>query len=338
MLKKALITGITGQDGGYLSEFLLNEGYEVHGIIRRNSSQEFYRLNELKIFNRVKLHEIELTEKYQLEDFLRKNSFDEIYNLAAQSFVGTSFSSPFYSLDVNTYAVLNMLECLRRYQPEAKFYQASTSEMFGKVQETPQNERTPFYPRSPYGVSKLASHWLCINYRESYDMFISSGILFNHESPYRGYEFVTKKISSTVARIKHGSSEKILLGNLNASRDWGYAGDYVKAMYLLLQKEKPIDIVIGTGKTISIREFVEKCFSYIDINIIWEGNGLDERGICSKTNKSLVEISKQFFRPAEVELLVADPRRAKYELNWEPKVNIDGLVSMMMEYDLRKEL
>ena len=336
MPKKALITGIAGQDGSYLSNFLLSKGYEVHGTFRRNSSQEFYRLKELKIFDELNLHEVELTEKYQIEGLLKKHKYDEIYNLAAQSFVATSFNSPLYTFDVNTISLLNILECIKNFSSSTKLYQASTSEMFGKVQTTPQNESTPFYPRSPYGVSKLASHWMLVNYRESYDLFLTSGILFNHESPFRGLEFITKKITNSVARIKKGEMEYVSVGNLNASRDWGFAGDFVKAMYFMLQSDMPDDYVIGTGETHSIREMIELAFSYIDVEIVWEGKDLNEIGVDKKDGKALVKVSQDFFRPAEVDLLLSDASKAKKALGWAPETSFKDLIKMMVEYDLSK--
>lgn len=336
MPKKALITGIAGQDGSYLSNFLLGKGYEVHGTFRRNSSQEFYRLKELKIFDELNLHEVELTEKYQIEGLLKAHKYDEIYNLAAQSFVATSFNSPLYTFDVNTISLLNILECIKNFSSSTKLYQASTSEMFGKVQTTPQNESTPFYPRSPYGVSKLASHWMLVNYRESYDLFLTSGILFNHESPFRGLEFITKKITNSVARIKKGEMEHVSVGNLNASRDWGFAGDFVKAMYFMLQSDMPDDYVIGTGETHSIREMIELAFSYIDVEIVWEGKDLNEIGVDKKDGKALVKVSKDFFRPAEVDLLLSDASKAKKALGWAPETSFKDLIKMMVEYDLSK--
>lgn len=337
MKRKALITGIAGQDGAYLTQLLVSLGYEVHGTYRRNSNQEFYRLRELALLDRIKLHEVELTEKYQLEELLRENTFDEIYNLAAQSFVASSFNSPFYTFDVNTTSLLNLLECVRRFCPETKLYQASTSEMFGKVQATPQNEETPFYPRSPYGVSKLASHWMLVNYRESYDLFLSSGILFNHESPFRGMEFVTKKITNAVAQISKGNLEYVFVGNLNAQRDWGFAGDYVEAMHSMLQQQEPDDFVIGTGETHSIREMIEIAFEFIGIAISWEGKGLSEVGKDASTDKILVKVSKEFFRPSEVDLLLADPTKANKILGWTAKTEFKDLIRNMVDYDLNSK-
>jgi len=335
-MKKALITGVSGQDGAYLSKLLLDKGYEVEGIIRRNASQEFYRLKHLNVFNSIRFHEIELTEKYQLEDLFKSNTYDEIYNLASQSFVGTSFISPFYTLEVNTISVLNILESLRRFAPETKFYQASTSEMFGKVQEKRQSENTQFYPRSPYGISKLASHWLTINYREAYKIFGVSGILFNHESPLRGNEFITKKISSGVANIERGEQELISVGNLNSSRDWGFAGDYVQAMHAMLQLENPHDFVIGTGESHSIRDLIELAFKCINREIIWKGEGLDEVALDKNTEKVLVKVSEEFFRPSEVDVLLADNAKAKKILNWRPTKSFQELIRLMVDFDLSR--
>ena len=337
MPKKVLITGIAGQDGAYLSNFLLSKGYEVHGTFRRNSSQEFYRLKELKIFDELNLHEVELTEKYQIEGLLKKHKYNEIYNLAAQSFVATSFNSPLYTFDVNTISLLNILECIKNFSSSTKLYQASTSEMFGKVQTTPQNESTPFYPRSPYGVSKLASHWMLVNYRESYDLFLTSGILFNHESPFRGLEFITKKISNAVAQIKKGEMEYVSVGNLNAKRDWGFAGDYVEAMHLMLQQKEPDDFVIGTGETHSIREMIEIAFEFVDIEIAWEGKGLSEIGKDASSDKILVKISEEFFRPSEVDILLADPKKANKILGWTSKTEFKDLICNMVDYDLNSK-
>lgn len=331
---KALITGISGQDGAYLAKFLLDKGYEVEGLVRRNASQEYWRLKYLGIFDKVKLHEAELTEKYQIEDIFKNSNYTEVYNLAAQSFVGTSFNSPFYTMEVNTISVINILECIKRFNPEIKLYQASTSEMFGKIQEEKQNEQTPFYPRSPYGVSKLAAHWMVTNYRESYDIFTCSGILFNHESPLRGQEFITKKITRSVAEIQKGKRKSIEIGNLYSSRDWGYAADYVEAMYLMMQLKNPEDFVIGSGKSHSVKDLIERSFSFIDKDIVWDGEGLNEVGIDKLSGKKVIKISEDFFRPAEVEMLVADAGKAKKILNWEPKVDFDTLVKMMIDYDL----
>jgi GDPmannose 4,6-dehydratase len=316
MKKKALITGITGQDGSYLAEFLLKKDYDVFGVIRRTSSPSLERI--APILDRVSLISGDLTDESSLISIIEKTRPDEVYNLAAQSFVPASWDQPIFTSDVTAIGVLRMLEAIRAVNPRIKFYQASSSEMFGKVREVPQTEETPFYPRSPYGVSKVYGHWITVNYRESYDMFACSGILFNHESPRRGLEFVTRKITHGVARIKHGLDSELLLGNLDAKRDWGFAGDYVQAMWLMLQKERPDTYIISSGKTHSVREFVETAFTFA---------GLDYR--------EHVKVDQKFFRPAEVDLLLGDPGKARRELGWKPKVSFDDLVKMMVEHDLK---
>lgn len=314
--KKALITGITGQDGSYLADFLLSKGYEVHGMIRRSSVPTSERLNN--IINLITLHQSDMTDQCSISRLIENVRPDEVYNLAAQSFVHASFDHPVSTSDMTAVGVTRMLEAVRSVNKQIRFYQASSSEMFGKVQETPQRETTPFYPRSPYGVSKLYGHWMTVNYRESYDMFCVSGILFNHESPRRGLEFVTRKITNAVAKIKLGKQDKLYLGNLDAKRDWGHAKDYVRAMWLMLQQEKPRDYVISTGVAHSVREFVEVAFNYV---------GLDYR--------DYVEIDPRFYRPAEVNILLGDSNKARTELSWEPEYSFNDLVEEMIDEDIK---
>jgi GDPmannose 4,6-dehydratase len=314
--KRALITGITGQDGSYLAEFLLEQGYEVVGMIRRSSTVNFERIRHIQ--DRVTLTPGDLLDEVSLIHMLREHHPTEVYNLAAQSFVQTSFSQPVFTGEVTALGVTRLLDAIRIVDPDIRFYQASSSEMFGKVVETPQRETTPFYPRSPYGVAKVYGHWITVNYRESYGMHASSGILFNHESPRRGLEFVTRKISHGVARIALGLDRELRLGNLDAQRDWGYAGDYVRAMWLMLQQDQPGDYVVATGQTHSVRRFCELAFAYA---------GLDYR--------DYVVVDERFFRPAEVDLLVGDPSRAREKLGWKPEVSFEQLVEMMVEADLR---
>jgi GDPmannose 4,6-dehydratase len=313
--RSALITGITGQDGSYLAELLLKKGYEVHGLVRRTSSVNTSRLEGF--LGKVHLLQGDLTDESSLVSAVRQSEPDEVYNLAAQSFVGSSWGQPLFTGDVTGLGVTRLLEAIRSAGVDAKFYQASSSEMFGKVQETPQTEKTPFYPRSPYAVAKLYGHWITINYRESFGMYACCGILFNHESPRRGIEFVTRKISDGVARIYHGQQDELRLGNLDAKRDWGYAGDYVEAMWTMLQQKEPEDYVIGTGETHSVREFCELAFDAAGLD--WE---------------KYVKIDPQFMRPAEVNLLLADPAKAKKKLRWTPKVSFKQLVKMMVESDI----
>ncbi len=336
MSKKALITGITGQDAAYLAKLLLERGYEVYGGYRRSAHLDFWRLRELGIERDVKIVLFDLLEFTNIFSVIKEIQPDEVYNLAAQSFVAASFKQPIMTAEIDAIGVLRILEALRTLKPEAKFYQASTSEMFGKAQAIPQDEKTPFYPRSPYAVSKLMAHWATVNYREAYNMFTCSGILFNHESPLRGVEFVTRKITYGVARIKYGLQDKITLGNLSSKRDWGYAPEYVEAMWLMLQQDKPDDYVIATGETHSVREFVELAFKAVDIDIEWEGEGLNEKGIDKKTGKVLVEVSPKFFRPAEVDLLIGDYSKAKEKLGWKPKTTFPELVQIMVEADVKR--
>lgn len=313
--KRALITGITGQDGSYLAELLLEKGYEVHGIMRRNSTFTTGRIEE--IFDKIELHYGDLADSSVLHRLMMEIKPDEVYNLAAQSHVKVSFDVPEYTGDVTGLGTLRLLEAIRTCAPEAKFYQASSSEMFGKVLEVPQTEQTPFYPRSPYGVAKVYSYWITRNYRESYDIFGCNGILFNHESPRRGETFVTRKITRAVAAIKAGKQDKLLLGNLDAKRDWGFAGDYVEAMWLMLQADQPDDYVVATNETHSVKEFCQVAFEHV---------GLDW--------KKYVEVSEKYYRPAEVDLLIGDPVHAKKVLKWEPKVSFEELVKMMVDADM----
>ena len=342
MMKKALITGITGQDGSYLAELLLNKGYEVHGIIRRASLFNTARIDSIyedphKKARRLFLHYGDLSESSVIDKIIREIEPNEVYNLGAQSHVAVSFEIPEYTANITALGALRVLEALRNYAPKAKFYQASSSEMFGQAIEIPQKETTPFYPRSPYGCSKVFAYWITKNYRESYNLFACNGILFNHESPRRGKTFVTRKISQAVANIKLGKQDKLYLGNLDAKRDWGFAGDYVKAMWLMLQQEKPDDYIIATGETHSVREFVELAFKQVGIGIVWKGKGLEEKGVEKKTKRVLVEIDPRYFRPAEVELLLGDPSKAKNILGWKPEVKFSDLVKMMVEADLENE-
>jgi GDPmannose 4,6-dehydratase len=339
-MKKALITGITGQDGSYLAELLLEKGYEVHGILRRSSSfntgridpiSEKYNVDGNKPFIG---HYGDLSDSSNLNRLLDKIGPDEIYNLGAQSHVKVSFEVPEYTADIDGMGVLRLLDAIKETGIDTKFYQASTSELFGKVQAIPQDEKTPFYPRSPYGAAKLYAYWIVKNYREAYDLYACNGILFNHESPRRGETFVTKKITNGVARINYGLQEKILLGNLDAKRDWGYAKEYVEAMWLMLQQDKPEDFVIATNEAHSVREFVEESFNTIGVKIEWRGEGVDEKGINAKSGKTLVEINPRYFRPTEVDLLIGDYSKAKEKLGWEPKVKFAELVNIMMDADL----
>ncbi|MEO1144587.1 MAG: GDP-mannose 4,6-dehydratase [Cyanobacteria bacterium J06638_22] len=336
MNKKAFITGITGQDGAYLSRLLLEEGYEVHGGLRRIGVIGTGRLDELDILNDIQLHDLELLEITNIQRVLDTVNPDEIYNLAAQSFVGASFEQPIYTADVDGIGVMRMLEAVRSRHSDAAFYQASTSEMFGKVQEVPQTENTAFYPRSPYGVAKLLGHWSTVNYRESFGLRACSGILFNHESPLRGKEFVTRKITLAFARIATGQQKFVELGNLDAKRDWGFAGDFVRGMWQMLQREAPADYVLATGEMRSIREFVEVAAGFHGWEIEWTGKGTDEVGINRKTGDVLVKVNPAFYRPAEVEQLCGDPSKAEKELGWSRKVSFRELVEMMCEADIKR--
>lgn len=340
-MKKALITGITGQDGSYLTELLLEKGYEVHGIIRRQSSQNTERidhiLNDSAFDKRVFLHYGDLTDSSNAHALIREIQPDEVYNLAAQSHVAVSFEVPEYTAEATGVGTIRLLEAVRQSGLPIRFYQASTSELFGGLPETaPQSEATPFYPKSPYGAAKLYSFWITKNYRESYGMFACNGILFNHESPRRGETFVTRKITLAVARIAKGLQEKLTLGNLEAKRDWGFAGDYVEGMWRILQQDQPEDYVLATNETHTVREFAEKAFAETGVPIRWEGEGINEKGYDAKTGKLIVDVSEQFYRPAEVELLWGDSTKAEHELGWRRKVGFDELVKMMVAADLGK--
>ena len=341
-MKKALITGITGQDGSYLAELLIEKGYEVHGIIRRSSSFNTGRIEHLysnpdirdkKLF----LHHGDLSDSSNITRLLQKIKPAEIYNLGAQSHVRVSFDIPEYTADVDGIGTLRILDAIRDSGIKTKFYQASSSELYGMVQETPQTESTPFYPRSPYACAKLYAYWIVVNYRESYDMFACNGILFNHESPRRGETFVTRKITHGLARILSGKHTHISLGNLDAKRDWGYAKDYVEGMWLMLQQKTPKDFILATGETHSVREFVEECCKLLKIDLQWKGKGLKEVGIDKKTKKTIIKIDARYFRPAEVDKLLGDPTKAKKLLKWTPKTTFKELVKIMLEADLKAE-
>jgi len=334
--KRALIIGITGQDGSYLAEFLLQKGYEVHGMIRRSSSFNTERLEKIYEDPHVDgrhliLHYGDLSDSNSINRIINKSKPDEIYNLGAQSHVRVSFDIPEYTADIDALGTLRLLNVIKEQNYPIKFYQAGSSEMFGKVLETPQRETTPFNPQSPYGCAKVFSHMICANYRDSYNMFVCNGILFNHESPRRGRTFVTKKIVEGLVDVKLGEKEKIFLGNLDAKRDWGYAKDYVEAMWLMLQQDKSDDYVIATGETHSVREFVEYSASLIGYNIKWEGQGLNEVGIDKESGKVLISIDKAYYRPSEVDVLLGDATKAKQKLSWEPKVKFKDLISLMMK-------
>lgn len=333
----ALIIGVTGQDGTYLSEFLLEKGYSVHGIVRRSSSINTRRIDHLKENKNFTLHYGDITDASNLLRIIKEVQPDEIYNLAAQSHVQISFEIPVYTAHVDALGTLNILEAIRcaGLTKKTKFYQASTSELFGKIQETPQKETTPFYPRSPYGVAKIFSYWITINYREAYNMFACNGILFNHESPIRGENFVTKKITSAAVKIKYGLQNILTLGNLDSKRDWGHARDYVEAMWLILQQTQPDDFVIATGETHSVREFVEAAFNEVGIPIEWNGKGIEEQGINKNTGRVLVKVDPKYFRPTEVDLLLGDATKAKKVLGWEPHITFKTLVKEMIESELK---
>ncbi len=341
-MKKALITGITGQDGSYLAELLLEKGYEVHGVVRRHSTICTERIDHLlnapsNHKGSLFIHYGDLTDSSGLFNLLAQTMPDEVYNLAAQSHVGVSFEVPEYTAEATGVGTLRFLEAIRQSGLNCRFYQASTSELFGGIPETaPQSEKTPFYPKSPYGAAKLYSYWITVNYRESYGMFACNGILFNHESPRRGEEFVTRKITVALAKMMAGKQEKLSLGNLNSKRDWGFAGDYVEGMWRILQQEKPGDYVLATNETHTVREFVELAFGTVDIDIEWQGTGIHEKGYCKKTGRLLVDVDPRFFRPAEVELLWGDSSKAERELGWKRKVGFRELVQMMVQADLEK--
>jgi GDPmannose 4,6-dehydratase len=337
-VKRALITGVTGQDGAYLAQLLLEKGYEVHGIKRRTSLINTQRIDHLleateKSANPLILHYGDLTDATNLIRIIQDTQPDEIYNLAAQSHVKVSFETPEYTANSDAIGTLRLLEAIRilKLEHKTKFYQASTSELYGKVQEIPQSERTPFYPRSPYAAAKLYAYWITINYREAYGMFACNGILFNHESPLRGETFVTRKIARSAVRIKSGVQDKLYLGNLDARRDWGYAKDYVKAMWLMLQQDTPEDYVIATGEDHSVREFVELAFSEVGISLVWAGSGLDEKGVDASTGKVIVEVHPRYFRPTEVDLLRGDATKAVTKLGWKPKISFRELVRLMVQ-------
>ena len=330
-MKKALITGITGQDGSYLAELLLEKGYEVYGIWRRKSYVDYGNVAHIK--NKIHFIYADMTDPISLITAMRISQADEVYNLAAQSFVATSWEQPLATADIDAIGVTNMLEAIRNVKPEARFYQASTSEMFGLEQEIPQKETTPFYPRSPYGVAKLYGHWITKNYRESYDMYACSGILFNHESERRGMEFVTRKITDAAARIKLGKQEYVELGNMDAKRDWGHSKDYVRAMWLMLQQDKPDDYVVATGETRTVREFVDAAFRAVGMELEFKGSGMDEVGIEKATGKVRVKVNPKFFRPAEVELLLGSPEKAEKQLGWVREISFNDLVSRMAKND-----
>lgn len=331
-MKNALITGITGQDGSYLAELLLEKGYNVYGIWRRKATVDYGNIAHLK--DRITLIYADMTDAVSLVTAMKISQADEVYNLAAQSFVSTSWDTPIGTADINAIGVTNMLEAIRIVKPEAKFYQASTSEMFGMVQEIPQRETTPFYPRSPYGVAKLYGHWITKNYRESYGMFACSGILFNHESERRGLEFVTRKITDAAVRISLGLQEYVELGNLDAKRDWGHSKDYVRAMWLMLQQDTPDDYVIATNETRTVREFAETAFRCVGIDVIWQGSGADEIGINKANGSTIVKINRDFFRPAEVDFLLGDPSKAEEKLGWKRDISFSELVERMVRNDL----
>ncbi len=341
MQKIALITGITGQDGSYLAEFLLEKGYEVHGLIRRHSIANTSRIDHIikSDYNKVKffLHFADTTDSSNLMRLVAEIRPTEVYNLAAQSHVGVSFEVPEYTAEATGVSTLKLLEAIRVNGGSCRYYQASTSELFGGIPETaPQSETTPFYPKSPYGAAKLYSYWITVNYRESYNMFTCNGILFNHESPRRGENFVTRKITLAIANIVAGRREKLSLGNMNAKRDWGFAGDYVEGMWLMLQQDKPGDYVLATNETHTVREFVEAAFAELDIHIRWEGTGVNEKGYDAESGRLLVDVNPEFYRPAEVEFLWGNCEKAERELGWKRNIDFKGLVSMMMEADLQE--
>ncbi|MEO8600421.1 MAG: GDP-mannose 4,6-dehydratase [Burkholderiaceae bacterium] len=336
--KKAVITGITGQDGAYLAELLLDKGYDVIGTYRRTSSVNFWRLKELGVINHpnLSLVEYDLTDLGASIRLLQDSAITEVYNLAAQSFVGVSFEQPVTTAKITGIGPLHLLEAIRIVNPKIRFYQASTSEMFGKVQAVPQDEDTPFYPRSPYGAAKLYAHWITVNYRESYDIFGASGILFNHESPLRGLEFVTRKITDAVSKISLGKQDVLELGNIDAKRDWGFAKEYVDGMWRILQADEPDTYVLATNRTETVRDFVSLAFKAVDIAIEWKGSAENETGHCAKSGKTLVRINPRFYRPAEVELLIGNPAKAKNKLDWAPATTLETLCLMMVEADLRR--
>ncbi|MCR4431947.1 MAG: GDP-mannose 4,6-dehydratase [Tepidanaerobacteraceae bacterium] len=331
-MKKALITGITGQDGSYLSELLLEKGYKVYGLLRRKSKVDYGNVEHLK--DEIEFIYGDMIDPVSLINAMSISQADEVYNLAAQSFVATSWEQPLATAQIDALGVTNILEAIRMVKPDARFYQASTSEMFGLVQEMPQRETTPFYPRSPYSVAKLYGHWITRNYRESYNIFACSGILFNHESERRGKEFVTRKITDAAARIKLGLQDVLELGNLDARRDWGHSKDYVKAMWLMLQQDEPDDYVVASGQTHTVREFVELAFKHVNIDIKWMGEGVEEKGLDKKTGKVIVAVNPKYFRPAEVDVLLGDATKARKKLGWQPEISFEELVRRMVFADL----
>lgn len=335
---RAIVTGITGQDGAYLAKLLLEKSYTVYGAFRRTSSVNFWRLQELGIAGHPALHLVEhdLTDLSSSIRLMERAEPDEVYNLAAQSFVGVSFDQPLTTAEITGLGAVNLLEAIRIVNPRIRYYQASTSEMFGKVQAMPQNEQTPFYPRSPYGAAKLYAHWMTVNYREAYDLFAVSGILFNHESPLRGIEFVTRKITDSVAAIHLGSDRPLILGNIDARRDWGFAGEYVEGMWRMLQTSTPDNYVLATGQTHTVREFVTRAFAAVDISLEWTGEAEQERGVDAASGRTLVSISREFYRPAEVDVLVGDATKADQELGWQPQVKLDELCQMMVAADVAR--
>jgi len=337
-MKKAIVTGITGQDGAYLAELLLEKGYTVYGAYRRTSSTNFWRIEELGINTHPELHLVEhdLTDLGASIRLLQNTGATEVYNLAAQSFVGVSFDQPITTLEITGAGAVNLLEAIRIVNPEIRFYQASTSEMFGKVQAIPQVESTPFYPRSPYGAAKLYAHWMTVNYRESYGIFGSSGILFNHESPLRGREFVTRKITDGMAKIRLGNLDVLELGNLDAKRDWGFAREYVDGMWRMLQTDTPDTYVLATNRTETVRDFVSMAAKAAGYELVWQGSDANEVGIDAKTNKTLVRVNPKFYRSAEVDLLIGNAEKARLELGWEPKTTLEKLCQMMVEADIRR--
>ncbi|MDO8527280.1 MAG: GDP-mannose 4,6-dehydratase [Deltaproteobacteria bacterium] len=339
-MKKALITGITGQDGSYLTELLLEKGYEVHGIIRRSSSFNTKRIDHLdwqQPSSRLKLHYGDLSDSSNLNQILKTVAPDEIYNLGAQSHVHISFQVPENTAQTNAIGTLRLLDAIREEGLKTKMYQASSSELFGKVAESPQTEKTPFRPRSPYACAKLFAYWTTINYREAYNLFACNGILFNHESPRRGETFVTKKVTRAAARIRKEKQDKLYIGNLSAKRDWGYAKEYVEAMWRILQQKEPDDFVIATGETHTIRELCEVAFGFVGIELEWQGEGIHEKGVDRKTGKTLIEVDPKYFRPTEVDLLMGDISKAREKLGWEPKIRFKELIRLMVDYDMEHE-
>jgi GDPmannose 4,6-dehydratase len=336
MAKSALITGVTGQDGAYLAKLLVQKGYKVYGAVRRTSSSDLWRLCELGVEKAVEYVPFEMSEESNISRTVAKLQVDELYNLAAQSFVAASFEQPIYTTQIDALGVCRILEAIRSSSRHTKFYQASTSEMFGKAVETPQTEKTPFYPRSPYGVAKLYGHWITVNYRESYNLFTCSGILFNHESPLRGPEFVTRKATTALAEIRHGRRDMLKLGNLDARRDWGFAGDYVTGIWAIIQATGPDDYVLATGNTWSVRDFVSKAATYLGFDLEWDGAGEKEIGIDRKTGKIVVSVDPLYYRPAEVDHLVGNSAKASRQLGWQASTSFDELVEMMIRADYNR--